>query len=146
MVATVISQPKNLQLIPVSAIRRLHVGVTNFLKMDESPWPVPVVAGSLTIDDAPDADKFVKQHTFRVRILSPEHAELLRMYASQQLIAFYIDASGNCRMSGSIDYPLTLFYQASSGYYDCTLTGESVEMDSFIDYSSLLNCIIEGLN
>lgn len=146
MATPVISQPKNLQLIPVSAIRRLHVGVTNFFKMDESPWSVPVVAGSLTVDDTSDADKFVKQHTFRVRSVSPEHAELLRLYASQRLIAFYIDASGNCRMSGSIDYPLTLSYQASSGYFDCSLTGESVEMDSFIDYGSLLTCLIKELN
>lgn len=38
-------------------------------------------------------------------------------------VALYTDETGNTRVSGSPDYPLTFSFEIGGGLYNCTLSG-----------------------
>lgn len=141
MSPAIISQPYGLRLIPVTSIRIVDPGLPARIEILDDPWIVPLVSGSLQIGDTPNGIKFSKQHRFRVRNVSLNKDKILRLYSSVDLVAFYVDASGVGRMSGSLSTPLRLLYQETSGYYDCQLTGDSADSDSIVDFSSLFSCL-----
>ena len=44
----------------------------------------------------------------------------------------YTDETGNTRVSGSPDYPLTFSFEIGGGLYNCTLSGTGPGVDAFL--------------
>lgn len=47
-------------------------------------------------------------------------------------VALYTDETGNTRVSGSPDYPLTFSFEIGGGLYNCTLSGTGPGVDAFL--------------
>ena len=92
-----------------------------------------VVPGSLEISDTPDEyGNQTKQYAFRIRGVTPQRTALLNNLRNEWCIIIYHDESGNNRVAGSRDWPLSFAFHITNGGYLCTLSGQGTQHDPFL--------------
>ena len=130
---TIIQSPCRLRLIDVSQVLRFAIThqEAHFIHTG-TPHIPDLVPGSLTPSDQQSGDVYVKNHTFRVRLVSSQASEMLRVLATSHLIAIYQDERGHDRVSGTVSHPLSLSYTISGGSFVCTLRGTTLYPDTFL--------------
>ena len=91
------------------------------------------VPGSVKVSASAEDDIIKKQIVFERSDVSSMSAEQLDRYKALRLIATYVDESGNPRVAGSPDCPLSLDYSDADGVFTVTLKGEDSFPDAFIE-------------
>lgn len=91
-----------------------------------------VIPGTLEVADQPDeTGLYAKTYSFRIRGVNLNRTQRLKLLSSQWCIILYADESGNERVGGSRDWPLSFSFCIADGAYKCTLTGTGIEPDPF---------------
>ena len=115
-----ISAAHSLQLVPVYNI--IHFGVVRS----------KVVIRSIGKPDSKNEDVYTKKHTFKLADVSQNKTLYLENLKATPFVALYTDETGNTRVSGSPDYPLTFSFEIGGGLYNCTLSGTGPGVDAFL--------------
>ena len=119
-----ISTAHSLQLVPVYNI--IHFGIVHskvVIRSIGKPDILMIVPGTLKPGDSKNEDVYTKKHTFKL------YLENLKV---TPFVALYTDETGNTRVSGSPDYPLTFSFEIGGGLYNCTLSGTGPGVDAFL--------------
>lgn len=127
------SSAHSLKLIPIYNI--LAFGIIRskaVIKSIGKPDLLEIVPGSLKPADNRNEDVYNKKHTFKLADVSQTKTLYLDNLKTTPFIALYIDESGNERVSGSPDYPLTFSFEITEGLYSCTLSGTGTGTDAFL--------------
>lgn len=97
-------------------------------------WGVipPTVPGTVYLTTDINEGIYTRNMTFEITDVDPNMARTLSALKSQRLVATYKDESGNQRVCGSPDYPLSLDYYDEGGVYVVSLTGQTTEPDPFV--------------
>ena len=119
-----ISAAHSLQLVPVYNI--IHFGIVH------SKVVLMIVPGTLKPGDSKNEDVYTKKHTFKLADVSQNKTLYLENLKVTPFVALYTDETGNTRVSGSPDYPLTFSFEIGGGLYNCTLSGTGPGVDAFL--------------
>ena len=116
MKQTVISVAHCLVLWPVNNVLTFSV-LTNGVSMDTKGKGYEI---------------YTKKYSFKVpRPDSAKTAQLRLLASSGYYIATYTDETGQQRVAGSKDWPLSLSVEYSGGLLQCTLQGKGTEVDPY---------------
>ena len=96
------------------------------------PDILTIVPGTLKLGDSRNEDVYTKKHTFKLADVSRNKTLYLENLKATPFVALYIDETGNPRVSGSPDYPLTFSFEIGGGLYNCTLSGTGSGVDAFL--------------
>ena len=134
MKQTVISVAHCLVLWPVNDVltfSELSNGVS--MKTKGRGYDLGITPGSLTVSDKPDAKGiYSKKYTFKIpRPSAMVRAKIRLLATSGMYVATYIDDTGEQRVAGSKNYPLSLSYEYSAGVLLCTLKGKGTDADPY---------------
>lgn len=91
-----------------------------------------IVPGTLKPGDSKNEDVYTKKHTFKLADVSQNKTLYLENLKATPFVALYTDETGNTRVSGSPDYPLTFSFEIGGGLYNCTLSGTGLGVDAFL--------------
>ena len=134
MKQTVISVAHCLVLWPVNNVLTFSV-LTNGVSMDTKGkgYELEITPGSLTVSDKVDTSGiYTKKYSFKVpRPDSAKTAQLRLLASSGYYIATYTDETGQQRVAGSKDWPLSLSVEYSGGLLQCTLQGKGTDVDPY---------------
>lgn len=128
-----VSAAHSLQLLPISRLyyfAQIDIGV--MLMFLEKPDDAEAIPGSIRISTDTENGINKKSITYKRRIIDRKTANLLECYKVTRLVAIYTDETGNQRVAGSPDYPLSFSYTSGDGVFTCKLTGEGDTIDPFI--------------
>ena len=128
-----ISAAHSLQLVPVYNI--IHFGVVRskvVIRSIGKPDILMIVPGTLKPGDSKNEDVYTKKHTFKLADVSQNKTLYLENLKATPFVALYTDETGNTRVSGSHDYPLTFSFEIGGGLYNCTLSGTGPGVDAFL--------------
>lgn len=128
-----VSAAHSLQLIPINRLSKfaqIKTGV--MLVFLQQPDEADAIPGSIRVTSTEEEGKIKKSITYKRRIVDRTTANLLEGYRVTRLIATYVDETGNKRVAGSPDYPLTFSYTSGDGVFTCKLEGEGNTIDPFI--------------
>ena len=120
-----ISAAHSLQLVPVYNI--IHFGIVH-----SKVVILMIVPGTLLPGDSKNEDVYTKKHTFKLADVSQNKTLYLENLKATPFVALYTDETGNTRVSGSPDYPLTFSFEIGGGLYNCTLSGTGPGVDAFL--------------
>ena len=67
--------------------------------------------GTLKPGDSKNEDVYTKKHTFKLADVSQNKTLFLENLKATPFVALYTDETGNTRVSGSPDYPLTFSFE-----------------------------------
>ena len=133
MKRTTVSVCHSLELIPVSQIGRFSkIGSRVYMVVVGEKRASGAVPGSVKCSHTSEEGKVKKKIAFERSDVSNETADELERYKNARLVAVYVDESGNRRVSGSPDYPLSLDYTIAGGVISVTLQGEDSYPDAFL--------------
>ena len=96
------------------------------------PENADAVPGTIKVSTTADNSIYKKKITYEMAEVTSDKAQNLEKLKKIRLIATYIDESGNDRVCGSPDYPLSLDYLDEGGVYTITLSGEDTCIDAFL--------------
>ncbi|CCZ72023.1 predicted protein [Bacteroides caccae CAG:21] len=119
-----ISAAHSLQLVPVYNI--IHFGIVRskvVIRSIGKPDILMIVPGTLKPGDSKNEDVYTKKHTFKLADVSQNKTLYLENLKATPFVALYTDETGNTRVSGSPDYPLTFSFEIGGGLYNYTLSG-----------------------
>ena len=128
-----ISAAHSLQLVPVYNI--IHFGIVRskvVIRSIGKPDILMIVPGTLKPGDSKNEDVYTKKHTFKLADVSQNKTLYLENLKVTPFVALYTDETGNTRVSGSPDYPLTFSFEIGGGLYNCTLSGTGLGVDAFL--------------
>ena len=120
-----ISAAHSLQLVPVYNI--IHFGIVHskvVIRSIGKPDILMIVPGTLKPGDS--------KNTFKLADVSQNKTLYLENLKVTPFVALYTDETGNTRVSGSPDYPLTFSFEIGGGLYNCTLSGTGPGVDAFL--------------
>ena len=126
--------PCHLKLVPSELLVRfapLHEDAA-VAYYDRDVMDIDVTPGSLKLGDTEQDGLYQKRHTFEVKNLGVDVQRKFVELSKRTLVAFYQDAKGRQKVSGSPLYPLRMTVQPNGGTYACTLTGKTPWMDLFV--------------
>mgnify|MGYP003623806793 CR=1 FL=1 len=99
-------------------------------------YKIPIVPGSLIPDvqeeEAEGGTVYRINHTFNIAFNCLENEQQLKVYAGQEMIATYMNETGQRVVSGTQQNPLTFSYIPVSGNYNCKLSGVTREPEAFL--------------
>lgn len=128
-----VSAAHSLQLVPIDRLANFGQFRTSALLLFlGQPDDADAIPGSIRVTLTDEEGKFKKSITYKRRIVDPTTANLLEGYKVTRLIAIYVDETGNKRVAGSPDYPLTFSYTSGEGVFTCKLEGEGITIDPFL--------------
>lgn len=131
-----VSAIHSLMLVPIDRLSRFaHVNAGVVLSFLKDPDDAHAVPGSIRVTVTSDSSEdgiFKKTISFKRISVDRQTTNLLNSYKISRLIAIYTDETGNRRVSGSPDYPLSFSYTSGEGVYTCKLEGEADTIDPFI--------------
>jgi len=122
-----ISAAHSLQLVPVYNI--IHFGVVRSKVVIRSIGKPDIL---MIVPDSKNEDVYTKKHTFKLADVSQNKTLYLENLKATPFVALYTDETGNTRVSGSPDYPLTFSFEIGGGLYNCTLSGTGLGVDAFL--------------
>ncbi|MGM9817187.1 MAG: hypothetical protein ACI304_09075 [Lepagella sp.] len=133
MSRSTISSIHSLRLIPISKLQRYaRIGSKVIMLIIGRPENADAVPGTIKVSTTADNSIYKKKITYEMAEVTADEAQNLEMLKKIRLIATYIDESGNDRVCGSPDYPLSLDYLDEGGVYTITLSGEDTCIDAFM--------------
>lgn len=128
-----VSTCHSLKLIPVDKILRFGWAQSRVIMiLPGEPSDVKAVPGTIKVSATTENGKIRKKINFSISEVSDMTAGMLECYKASLLVAVYTDESGNRRVSGSPDYPLSLDYTTEGGVFNVTLEGEDLHPDGFL--------------
>lgn len=133
MNTNIVSGCHTLELIPINRLTRFaRINSRAVILTLGDAEPAKEVPGSVKISTSNDKGIIKKKITFERTGVSSVETDILNSYKTTRLVATYIDETGNRRVAGCPDYPLTLDFSISDGVYSCVLEGEDTELDAFL--------------
>lgn len=133
MSRSTVSTCHSLKIIPLAKITRfaqLASRVSMILLGDAID--AEAVPGSVKISTTTDNGNVKKKITFERSDVSESSAAYLELLKASHLIATYVDESGNTRVAGSPNWPLSLDYSTEGGVFTVSLSGEDIKPDGFL--------------
>ena len=123
-----------LKIIPTSdLIRFARVGAGTIMAFHGGRTELPeVVPGTVMMTTETEEGTVSRVIDFEITEVSHEVMETLETLKAVGLVATYRDESGNERVCGSPDFPLSLDFYDSEGVVKVSLSGKSNEADGFI--------------
>lgn len=134
MARKIVTVCHSLKIIPVDLIIRFaELGSKVIMKYFISEHQIPdVVPGTVIMQTGIDDEGYARNIDFEITEVNPDTADTLSLLRTQPVVATYRDESGNPRVCGSPDYPLTLEYHDEGGVYKASLSGKSPGPDGFL--------------
>ncbi len=130
-----ITAAHSLRLVPVSQIQRLAQDGTGCATVVsfEKPISAAEIPGTVLVSSEEDDNNWLtKQITFKRRIRDKWSLTELEILRSTHLVAIYTDPTGEDRLAGTINNPLSLTYVEEGGVCNCTLTGTNLTPDLYL--------------
>lgn len=128
-----VSSCHSLKIIPVSRLTRFARINSNVVMLTLGPIDdAEAVPGTIQISTTSENGIIKKKISFERSGVSDRSADILESYKVVRLIATYVDESGNTRVAGSPDYPLSLNYTTGDGVFAVTLEGNDTKHDGFL--------------
>lgn len=133
MQRTTVSACHSLRLIPISMLTRF-VRVESLVAMVMLGKAVDAgeVPGSVKRTVTTENGVLKGKITYECSDVSDAVAVTLQYLKATRLVAVYVDESGNTRVAGSPDLPLSLEYTDRDGVFAVTLEGEDTRPDGFL--------------
>lgn len=133
MSRTTVTSCHSLKLIPLSRLSRFaRINSRVIMQLSGEADDAMAVPGSIKISASTEEGTVKKKITFERSDVSAASAEMLDRYRVVHLVATYTDESGQQRVAGSPDWPLSLDYSTSGGVFSVTLEGEDTAPDAFL--------------
>ena len=123
-----------LKIIPtLHLIRFAEIGQRVIIAFRKSEVLKPeVVPGTVLMTTEIQDGIYSRSIDFEITDVNADTADNLNLLKTQRLVATYKDESGNSRVCGSPDYPLSLDYHDEDGVFKVSLTGKSLTPDGFL--------------
>lgn len=123
----------SLKIIPVNRLTRYaRIATRVAMVILGEPIDAETVPGTVKITTTTENGVIKKKISFERPGVSRSAAEALERLRASRLVATYVDESGNRRVSGSPDWPLSLDYTTEGGVFVVTLQGEDMRPDGFL--------------
>ena len=125
-----------LKIIPtLHLIRFAQIGPRTIMTFYKSEIQDPeVVPGTVSMTTEIEDGVYSRSIDFEITEVNAETSEMLSLLKTQRLVASYKDESGNNRVCGSQNFPLSLDYNDEGGVFKVSLTGKSNMPDGFITF------------
>ena len=125
-----------LKIIPtLHIIRFAQIGPRTIMTFYKSEIQDPeVVPGTVLMATEIEDGIYSRSIDFEITEVNADTSEILSLLKTQRLVATYKDESGNDRVCGSPDYPLSLDYLDEDGVFKVSLTGKSNTPDGFLTF------------
>lgn len=123
-----------LKIIPAGhIIRYVKIGARIIMTFYKSDIQNPdVVPGTVLMTTETENGIYSRSIEFEITEVNADTSEILSLLKTQRLVASYKDESGNDRVCGSPDFPLSLDYHDEDGVFKVSLTGKSNTPDGFL--------------
>lgn len=123
-----------LKIIPTSdLIRFARVGTGVIINYYGENIRIPeVVPGTVEMTTETAEGVYSRRIDFEITEVSRDVTDTLESLKACRLVAIYKDESGNDRVCGSPDYPLSLDFYDREGVVKVSLSGKSHEADGFM--------------
>lgn len=123
----------SLKIIPVNRLTRYaRIATRVAMVILGEPIDAETVPGTVKITTTTENGVTKKKISFEQPGVSRSAAEALERLRASRLVATYVDESGNRRVSGSPDWPLSLDFTTEGGVFIVTLQGEDMRPDGFL--------------